>query len=108
MDCTNNYIATPDRLNDMLRSSGELVGLPVTIVTTHASVVPCELNHLTFEQLLLACIGTDGCGKPAFRIKYINSCTLAYNVCSKPKSLIDMFAYDATLKTFALVLNKTA
>jgi len=107
MNCTNNHISTADRLNGMLRQSGELVGLPVTVVTTHASKVPCSHNHLTFEQLLLLCIGTDGCGKPAFRIKYIDSCTLALT-CSKPKSLIDSFAYDATLKTFALVLNKTA
>lgn len=107
MDCINNYIATDDRLNGMLRSSGELVGLPIKVVTTHASRVPCSHNHLTFEQLMLASIGTDGCGKPALRVKYINSCTLA-KTCAQPKGLIDMFAYDTTLKTFALVLNLTA
>lgn len=106
MDCINNYIATDDRLNGMLRKSGELVGLPVTVVTTHSSVVPCSHNHLTFEQLLLLCIGVDGCGKPAFRIKYIDDCDLAIT-CAQPKKLIDIFAYDETLKTFALVLNKT-
>lgn len=107
MDCINNYIATDDRLNGMLRSSGELVGLPIVDVTGHTSMVPCSHNHLTFEQLLLASIGVDGCGKPALRVKYIDSCTLAIT-CAKPKGLIDMFAYDATSKTFALVLNKTA
>mgnify|MGYP003468271434 FL=1 len=107
MDCINNYIATDDRLNGMLRSSGELVGLPVITVTTHASRVPCSHNHLTFEQLFLQSIGTDGCGKPALRVKYINSCTLA-KTCAQPKSMIDMFAYDANLKTFAVVLNLTA
>ncbi len=106
MDCINNYIATDDRLNGMLRSSGELVGLPITEVTGHTSMVPCSHNHLTFEQLMLASIGTDGCGKPALRVKYIDSCTLALT-CAQPKGLIDMFAWDETLKTFAVVLNYT-
>jgi hypothetical protein len=107
MDCINNYIATDDRLNGMLRASGNLVGLPITEVSGHTSAVPCSHNHLTFEQLMLASIGVDGCGKPALRVKNIDSCTLALT-CAQPKGLIDMFAYDATLKTFALVLNKTA
>lgn len=106
MDCTNNHISLDDRLNGMLRKSGELIGLPVTVVTTHDSVVPCSHNHLTFDQLLALSIGTDGCGKPALRIKYIDTCTLAIT-CAKPAKLSDSFAYDATLKTFALVLNKT-
>jgi hypothetical protein len=91
----------------MLRKSGDLTGLPVKVVTGHTSPVPCTHNHLTFEQLFLLCITTDGCGKPAFRIKYINSCALA-TTCARPKELIDIFAYDATLKTFAIVLNLTA
>jgi hypothetical protein len=107
MDCTNNYIATDNRLNDMLRVSGNLTGLPIKTVTGHTDSVPCSHNHLTFEQLLLQCIGVDGCGKPAFRVKFINSCNLAYT-CAQPKSLIDIFAYDSTAKTFALVLNQTA
>lgn len=106
MDCVNNHISTDDRLKGMLRASGNLVGMPITIVTTHTSRVPCSHNHLTFEQLLLASIGTDGCGKPAFRVKYIDSCILALT-CSQGKGIIDMFAYDESLKTFALVLNKT-
>ena len=107
MDCINNYISLDARLNGMLRKSGELVGLPITEVTGHTSMVPCSHNHLTFSQLLEASIGTDGCGKPAFRVKCIDSCDLALT-CAQPKGLIDMFAYDSTAKTFALVLNKTA
>lgn len=108
MDCINNHISTDERLDGMLRSSGQLVGLPVVIVTTHSLEVPCDLNHLTFEQKLLASIGVDGCGKPALRVKYIDSCTLALSNCNSQKKLKDAFAYDNTLKTFALVLNKTA
>ena len=107
MDCKNNHIDLDSRIDGMLRSLAGLTGIPVITVTGHTSIVPCSHNHLTFDQLIALTIGTDGCGKPAFRVKYINSCVLA-KTCSKPKSIIDAFAYDASAKTFALVLNLTA
>lgn len=92
----------------MVRKSGVLAGLPIVAVEGHhENAVNCQKNHLSFEQLLALCIGVDGCGKPAIRVKYIDSCTPFTNCANNDKDPIlnHVFAYDATLHTYALVLN---
>ena len=113
MDCTDNFISVENRLVGMLRTSGVLTGIPVITSAGHTAVIPCELNHLSFEQLLAACIGIDGCGKPAFRIKKIDSCVgidcdKAEVLNIDPSDITIFFAYHPTEKTIALVLNETA
>lgn len=112
MDCNTNHLSLKQHLDNMLRKSGNLNGLPIVEVSGHTSnALSCglETNHLTFEQLLLKSIGTDACGKPAIRVKYIASCDYRKNCQTNDvnDNFNSMFAYDATTKTFALVLNKS-
>lgn len=109
MDCNINHIPLEEHLKAMLRKSGGLAGLPIVEVSGHISKIPCDKNHLKFEDLLAASIGVDGCGKPALRVKIINSCT-PYLDCKNNSESNWMqlpFAYDYNDKTFALVLNRT-
>lgn len=94
----------------MVRKSGILAGLPIVEVEGHyENPVTCSKNHLSFTDLLALCIGVDGCGKPAIRVKIIESCTNFTNCQNNDKDPIlnHVFAYDATLKTHALVLNRS-
>jgi hypothetical protein len=95
----------------MLRKSGDLVGLPITEVTGHTeNAINCDRQHLTFMDLIKLSIGVDGCGKPALRVKKIDTCTLNAT-CDNAvvnDNLNKIFAYDSTEKTFAIVLNETA
>lgn len=108
MDCTNSYIELEKHLAAMLRKSGSLIGLPLVEVSGHESqAINCNNSHLTIVDFLRLSIGVDGCGKPALRVKFIDTCdtlvNCANNVNANP--LAQMFAYDATEKTYALVLN---
>lgn len=111
MNCETNHLSVKKHLNSMVRKSGVLAGLPIVEVSVgyHENAVNCGLNHLSFEQLLAKCIGVDACGKPAIRVKYIASCDVFTTCANNDKDSISnhVFAYDATLKTFALVLNKS-
>lgn len=109
MNCNDNHIDVKKHINSMLRVSGVLVGLPIVAVTGHEdNAINCEkTQHLNFEQLLALSIGTDTCGKPALRVKYIESCTYK-KVCANndwDENFRSLFAYDSTLKTYALVLS---
>jgi hypothetical protein len=110
MDCNNNHLDLAKHLNAMLRVSGALVGLPIVEVSGHTEkAVNCELAHLTFEDLVKKSIGVDSCGKPAIRVKFIDSCTYKTQCANNgvQDNLREMFAYDSTAKTVALVLNKS-
>jgi hypothetical protein len=108
MNCATNHLSVKKHLESMARKSGVLVGLPITEVEGHEeNAMSCGKNHLSFEQLLALCIGVDSCGKPAIRVKYIDSCETMRNCTNNDKDplLNQTFAYDAGRKTFALVLN---
>lgn len=110
MDCANSYLELKKHLNAMLRKSGALVGLPIVEVSGHASAaINCENSHLTFEDFMRLCIGVDACGKPALRVKFIASCTTLVTCANNDDAnpLGKMFAFDATAKTYALVINKS-
>lgn len=110
MNCDDNHLPLKQHLDNMLRKSGVLFGLPIVEVSGHTeNAVNCENNHLTFDDLMRKSIGVDACGKPALRVKFIESCT--YKKDCEKNSVNDnfnsMFAYDSSAKTFALVLNKS-
>lgn len=110
MDCTTNHLPLKFQLESMLRAANPLAGLPIVAVTGHTkSALNCNNQHLTFEDFLKLSIGVDSCGKPAIRVKFINSCktviTCANNSAEDP--LRKMFAYDSTSKTVALVINQS-
>lgn len=113
MDCTEQHIPTIDLLINMLRVSTPLIGLPIVVVTGHTeNALQCagDKRHLTFDDLLRASIGVDSCGKPALRVKFIDSCDAQIN-CAVPTGfdqLRNMFAYDSTTKTYAVVLNQSS
>lgn len=110
MDCTDAYIDVLKHINSMLRVSGVLIGLPIVEISGHTdNALNCDNNHLKFEDLLRLSIGVDACGKPALRVKFIASCDLN-KTCSNndvQDNLRQIFAYDSTEKTFALVINKS-
>lgn len=112
MNCNDNHLPLKQHLDNMLRKSGVLIGLPIVEVSegTHTeNALNCGLNHLSHEDLMRKAIGVDSCGKPAIRVKYIASCTYKKD-CTKNDvndNFNSMFAYDSTLKTVALVLNKS-
>ena len=94
----------------MLRVSGVLVGFPIKEVTGHTeNAINCNNNHLKFEDLLKLSIGVDACNKPALRVKIITSCTTLKTCANNSDAhpLNKLFAYDATAKTYALVLNRS-
>lgn len=110
MDCNTNHIELKKQLAATLRVSGALTGLPIVEVSGHTdAALNCDNNHLSFYDLLALCFGVDGCDKPALRVKYIDSCdplTTCENS-SDAHPFNKIFAYDSTLKTYALVLNVT-
>lgn len=110
MNCSDNHIPINKHLENMARKSGQLVGLPIVEVSGHTdSALRCDNNHLNFSDLLALCIGVDGCGKPAIRVKIIDSCEtfLSCSTTDKNPLLNQVFAYDSTEKTYALVLNQS-
>ncbi len=110
MDCTTNHLPLKFQLESMLRGARLLAGLPVVEVTGHTeNALNCNNQHLTFEDFLKQSIGVDSCGKPAIRIKFIESCDTVVNCAnnSNEDPLKNIFAYDTTAKTYALVLNKS-
>lgn len=111
MDCKTNYLPTKQHLAAMLRTAGTLAGLPIVAVSGHTeNAITCQKQHLSFDDLLRASIGTDNCGKPAIRVKFIDSCDLK-TTCknnSDEDPLRNMFAYDSTTKTIALVINQSS
>lgn len=110
MNCNDNHIALGKYLEAMLRVSGPLKGLPIVEVSGHTdNAINCNNNHLGFDDFVKLSIGSDSCGKPAIRVKYIDSCdTVITCATNNDKHIMNsMFAYDSTAKTFALVLNKS-
>lgn len=112
MDCNDNFLGLATHMQAMARVSGALIGMPIVSVTGHTSqALQCDDGlPRTFEKLLAASIGVDSCGKPAFRVKFIDSCNTKVD-CSNNTNmnfLDQMFAYDATAKTFALVINQSS
>lgn len=110
MTCTDAHIDLMKHINSMLRVDGVLIGLPIVAVEGHTeNALNCDNNHLTYEQLMKLSIGVDSCGKPALRVKFIASCDLNKS-CSNndvQDNLRQTFAYDSTLKTYALVINQS-
>jgi hypothetical protein len=111
MDCNTSHFDLKHHLTAMLRKSGALVGLPIIEVSGHTSAAfNCDNAHFTFEDFVRASIGVDSCGKPALRVKIIDTCDVLVN-CSNnvdANPLSQMFAYDATEKTYAVVLNRAS
>jgi len=110
MDCQDNHLPLKSHLDAMLRTSGDLAGLPIVEVEGHTeNALSCGKNHLTLEDLFRASIGTDSCGKPALRVKFIASCDVKKTCTNNSVDdlLRSMFAYDSTTKTIALVLNQS-
>lgn len=111
--CKTSHIQLENLLSAMLRKSGVLIGLPFVAVgeNTHTenAMICRKSSHLSVEQLILNCIGVDSCNKPAIRVKYINSCDNLVDCIQKDNAqpFRRMFAYDSTLKTFALVINQS-
>lgn len=97
-------------LTSMARKSGTLIGLPIVAVTGHNDqALQCDDGLArNFESLMAASIGVDSCGKPALRVKFIDTCDVQVGCEIGADNLLDqMFAYDSTAKTFALVLNQS-
>lgn len=110
MDCNDSHLPLKQHLDAMLRVDGELNGLPMVEVEGHTeNALSCDKNHLTLEDLFRASIGVDTCGKPAIRVKKISSCEVKKTcaISNVDDLLRSMFAYDATEKTFALVVNES-
>jgi len=113
MDCTNNHISFTDTLRSLVRTDGTVNGLAIVEVEDHTeAAIRCgaENAHMSFTDFLLACIGVDTCGKPAIRVKYIDTCD-SQITCSTNDDvnfLNQIFAYDSTLKTYALVINQSS
>lgn len=110
MDCTNNNYPLTHHLTAMARKSGTLIGLPIVAVTGHNDQGAQSDDGLprTFERYLVGSIGTDSCGLPAIRVKFIDSCDTAITCKVEADNILDqIFAYDATTKTFAIVLNQS-
>lgn len=109
MNCKDQNVSTLELLTKMLRVAKPLVGLPIVFVTGHTeNAIQCnDGKNLSVDDLFRASIGVDNCGKPALRVKVINTCDVKAN-CAVPTGfdpMRDMFAYDSTTKTIALVLN---
>jgi len=96
-------------LTSMARKSGTLVGMPIVEVSGHnTQALQCDDGlPRTFESLLAASIGVDTCGKPALRVKFIDSCDVQIDCNVGGDILSQIFAYEPTTKTFALVLNQS-
>jgi len=107
MNCNDSHIDLKFFLANMLRlSTGGLKGLPYIIVTGHDEpAINCNNSHLTYEDLLKLSIGVDGCDKPAIRVKVIESCDPVLSCAHNTSPLNDVFAWDPTTKTYALVMN---
>ena len=113
LDCNKQNITTMDLIESMLRVASPLTGLAIVVVSGHnESALQCskDTKHFTFEDFLRASIGVDNCGKQALRIKFIDSCDSkkTCKVRTGYNPLRDMFAYDSTTKTYALVLNQSS
>jgi hypothetical protein len=111
MNCENNHLSLNTHLRAMARISEKLVGLPIVAVTGHEDqALNCGTTHLGFDDMLSAAIGVDSCGKPAIRVKFINSCEnyISCNNSSDDNVWRQFFAYDASTKTFAIVLNQSS
>jgi len=110
MDCSNNNYPLIHHLTAMARKSGSLIGMPIVAVSGHNDqAAQCDDGlPRTFEKLLTASIGVDSCGKPSLRVKFIDSCETQISCKIESDNILDqIFAYDATNKTFALVLNQS-
>ncbi len=112
MDCPTSHITLKKQFDAMFRKVGVLIGLPIVAVGegTHTeNALRCDNNHLTLEDLFKSSIGVDSCGKPALRVKFIDTCdTLAACKTSHDEDqLRKMFAYDSDAKTYALVINQS-
>ncbi len=111
MDCPDNHLPLKQHLDAMLRVAGELNGLPIVEVEGHTeNALNCKNNHLTLDDLFRASVGADSCGKPAMRVKFINSCDVKKTCATSSVDdlLRSMFAYDSSAKTFALVINQSS
>jgi len=110
MNCENNHISLHNHLTAMARKSGTLIGLPVVAVTGYTEqAINCNNSHMKFEDFLAASIGVDSCGKPAIRVKFIDSCETHLDCTNNQDAnlMAQFFAYDSTTKTYALVLNQS-
>lgn len=109
MNCENNHLSLEKQLTRMLRTVGGLTGLAtVKINSGYTAKIPCDLNHLSFEDLIKRSVGVDSCGRPAIRIKYIATCNLKKDCNNNDveNQFNQMFAYDTVTRSFALVLNQ--
>lgn len=113
LNCNTNHLPIDKIVTSLLRkvAASGLVGLPIVEVAGHNTpAMNCDNNHLKFEDFLRLVIGIDGiCGKPALRVKIIDSCDLDINCENQNEAnpLNKMFAYDAVLGTYAIVLNRS-
>lgn len=113
VNCVTNHLPIMQVIKSILRKDAatKLVGLPIVEVSGHTEpAVTCKNSHLKFEDFLSLSIGVDaGCSKPALRVKYIDSCDANTDCANNadPNPLNNIFAYDSTAKTYALVLNKS-
>jgi len=114
IDCENNYLSADKQIQTLLRtasnpfSSGVINGLAVDLDWLGEDAIEpainCNNNHLTFIDLLLLSIGTDGCGKPALRAIFIDSCDLVKNCDNNPYGFLNsIFAYNSTQDKYAIV-----
>lgn len=113
LNCNTNHLPIDKIVSSLLRKEtapGSLIGLPIVEVDGHISpAMNCDNNHLKFEDFLKLVIGVDVCGKPALRVKIINSCEVDINCDNQIEAnpLNKMFAYDAVQGTYAIVLNRS-
>lgn len=113
MNCDTNSIPLKRHIEGMLRASGSLTGLPIVEVEEGTHLEPglsCNNSFMTFEDMLRGSIGVDTtCGRLAIRVKFIDSCEVKLGCANaQDETLLNqIFAYDSTSKTFALVLNQS-
>lgn len=112
VNCTTNHLPIEQVLKSILRKdAGGLVGMPIVEVSGHESpAINCKNNYLKFNDLLSLSVGVDPCGKPALRVKFIDTCEVDLTCVNNTDAnvLNKIFAYDETAKTYAIVLNQSS
>lgn len=111
INCKDNHIPLDKYLAAMLRVAGALTSMPIVAVTGHTeAAINCNNVQLTFDDFMRLSVGVDSCNKPAIRVKFTNSCTVAKNCVnnSVENPLRKMFAYDSIQKTYAICINQSS
>ena len=70
VDCENAYLTPEEQLKSLITkdANGNLAIRIVEVEACEEDGITCDTNHLSLADLLVQCIGTSACGKPAIRL----------------------------------------